>query len=178
MKAKNVCSVRRGVSVLAGVAGLGLAISAAYAAEPTKAQLDFFESKVRPVLADNCYQCHSTKGEKVKGGLLLDSREGLLKGGDSGPAIISGDPEKSLLIKAVRYADPDLQMPPKGKKLSDQQIADLANWVRMGAPDPRIASAAQKEWKDPSAKHWAWQPVKKPAVPAVANADRVQTPVD
>ncbi len=175
MKAESIWSRRRGVSILAGVVSGVLVTSAA---EPTKAQLDFFESKVRPVLADNCYQCHSTKGEKVKGGLLLDSREGLLKGGDSGPALVSGDPEKSLLIKAIRYTDPDLQMPPKGKKLSDQQVADLANWVRMGAPDPRIASAAQKEWKDPSAKHWAWQPVKKPAVPAVATAAWVQTPVD
>ncbi|HTD67277.1 MAG TPA: PSD1 and planctomycete cytochrome C domain-containing protein, partial [Candidatus Limnocylindria bacterium] len=143
-----------------------------------KAQLDFFESKIRPVLANNCYKCHSTKAEKVKGGLLLDSREALLKGGDSGEAIVAGDPEKSLLIKAVRYSDPDLQMPPKGEKLSEQQVADLTAWIRMGAPDPRTASAAQKNWSDPNAKHWAWQPVKKPAVPTGADAGWVKTPLD
>ena len=151
---------------------------AARAAEPAKAQLDFFESKVRPVLADNCYKCHSAKAEKVKAGLLLDSREGVLKGGDSGPAIVPGDPEKSLLIKAIRYTDPDLQMPPKGDKLSEQQISDLVAWVKMGAPDPRLATDAQKNWKDPNAKHWAWQPVRKPAVPVVAEAAWCKTPVD
>src|SRR5436190_9762086 len=153
-------------------------VSTGLAAEPTKAQLDFFESKIRPVLANNCYKCHSTKAEKVKGGLLLDSRESLLKGGDSGPAIVPGNSEKSLLIKAVTYTDPDLQMPPKGDKLSDQQIADLMAWVRMGAPDPRVASATQKDWKDPNAKHWAWQPVKKPAVPEAKDASWAKTPVD
>src|SRR5688500_18783253 len=95
------------------------------AADLSKAQLDFFENKVRPVLANSCYQCHSTKAEKVKGGLLLDSREALLKGGDSGAAIVPGSPDSSLLIKAVRYTEPDLQMPPKGDKLTEQQINDL-----------------------------------------------------
>ena len=160
------------------VAVVFVSVSGAIAAEPTKAQLDFFESKIRPVLANHCYKCHSTTGEKVKGGLLLDSREALLKGGDSGPAIVPGNPEKSLLIKAVRYTDQELQMPPKGEKLSDQQIADLTAWVRMGAPDPRVATAAQKDWKDPNAKHWAWQPVKKPSVPEVKDAAWSKTPVD
>ena len=105
------------------------------AADLTPAQTDFFENKIRPVLADNCYKCHSTQAEKVKGGLLLDSRDGLLKGGDTGVAIVPGNPEASLLIKAVRYTDPDLQMP-KNKKLDDDQIADLVAWVKMGAPDP------------------------------------------
>lgn len=150
----------------------------ARAAEPTKAQIDFFESKVRPVLADNCYKCHSAKAEKVKAGLLLDSREGVLKGGDSGPAIVPGNPDQSLLIKAIRYSDPDLQMPPKGDKLSDQQVSDLVSWVKMGAPDPRLATDAQRNWKDPNAKHWAWQPVKKPAVPFVSDASWCKTPVD
>ena len=157
---------------------LGCSLLVGHAAEPTKAQTDFFESRIRPVLAENCYKCHSTKSEKVKGGLLLDSREGVLKGGDTGAALVPGDPEKSLIIKAVRYTDPDLQMPPKDKKLSEQQVADLVTWVRMGAPDPRTATAAQKDWKDPSVKHWAWQPVKKPAVPTVKDTAWGQTPVD
>ena len=115
----------------------------AVAADLTPAQTDFFEKKIRPVLADNCYKCHSTQAEKVKGGLLLDSRDGLLKGGDTGVAIVPGNPEASLLIKAVRYTDPDLQMP-KNKKLDDDQIADLVAWVKMGAPDPRTATADQR----------------------------------
>src|SRR5688572_3500867 len=109
-------------SVFLLVAGLS-----AFAAEPvlTPEQTTFFESKIRPVLVDNCYKCHSQASEKVKGGLLLDSREGWQKGGDSGPAIVPGNAEKSLLVRAIRYADKDLQMPPNDKKLSDQQIIDL-----------------------------------------------------
>src|SRR6267378_676673 len=80
--------------------------------------VEFFEKKIRPLLVEHCYKCHGAQSEKVKGGLLLDTREGVLKGGDTGAAIVPGDPEKSLLIKAVRYTDPDLQMPPKDKKLS------------------------------------------------------------
>src|SRR5205807_1342090 len=83
------------------------------AAEPLPSAADFFESRVRPVLVQHCFQCHSTTAEKIKGGLLLDTREGMLKGGDSGPAIVPGHPEKSRLIEAVRYANPDTQMPPK-----------------------------------------------------------------
>src|SRR5437899_9417434 len=95
---------------------------------------EFFEKKIRPLLAENCYKCHSAQSEKLKGGLLLDSRDGVLKGGETGPAIIPGEPEKSLLIKAVRYTDKELQMPPKDKKLSDRQIADLRIWIQMGVP--------------------------------------------
>ena len=124
-----------------------LIFSKAAAADLTPAQSDFFESKIRPILADRCYKCHSTLAEKIKGGLQLDSREALLKGGDTGKAIVPGDPEASLLIKAVRYTDPDLQMP-KDKKLDDDQIADLVAWVKMGAPDPRSATADQRKWSD------------------------------
>ena len=76
------------------------------------------------MLAEHCYRCHSAKAEKVKAGLLVDSREGLLKGGDSGPVLVPGQPEQSRLIEAVRYASPDLQMPPR-RRLSDEQVADL-----------------------------------------------------
>ncbi len=151
---------------------------ACFAAAPTPAQTSFFENKIRPILADNCYKCHSQQSEKVKAGLLLDTRDGVLKGGESGAVIVPGDPEKSLLIKAVRYTDPDLQMPPKNKKLSDEQIADLESWVKMGAPDPRVATAAQKDWKDANYKHWAWQPIKDTTVPAVKDSSWCKTPVD
>ena len=147
------------------------------AADLTRAQLDFFENKIRPVLSDNCYKCHSTLAERVKGGLLLDSRDSLLKGGDSGAVIVPGNPDASLLIKAIRYTDPDLQMP-KDKKLPDDEIADLETWVKMGAPDPRVAATVQRNGKDNPTNHWAWQPVKAPAIPTVSDPDWCQTPVD
>jgi cytochrome c553 len=168
---------RAGVRVLLAALLLTTAHQS-YSADLTPSQLQFFENKIRPVLADHCYKCHSQQAEKVRGGLLLDTRDGMLKGGDSGPAIVPGDPEKSLLIKAVRYTDPDLQMPPKDKKLSDAQIADLEAWVKMGAPDPRLATAAQKAWVDPNKKHWAWQPLTKPGVPEVKDSAWAKTPVD
>ena len=109
--------------------------------EPSRADVEFFEKKIRPVLASNCYGCHSAQSRKPQGGLLLDSREGLLQGGGRGPAIVPGDPEKSLLIKAIRYTDEKLQMPPAGQ-LSPEQIADFEAWVKIGAPDPRVTPTA------------------------------------
>src|SRR5438477_11505884 len=98
------------------------------AAEPGRAQVEFFEKKVRPVLVEHCYSCHAAGAKKVRGGLLLDSRAALRKGGDSGPALVAGKPEESLLIKAILYGDPELKMPPKGK-LPAAVIADLEAWV-------------------------------------------------
>jgi mono/diheme cytochrome c family protein len=143
-----------------------------FAADPSSpAGIEFFERKIRPLLADHCYQCHSAKAEKLKGGLHLDSPEGLLKGGELGPAIIPGDPEKSLLIKAVRYSDPELQMPPKKEKLSDRQVADLAKWVELGAPWPALettkgspSTTAAGDFK--KSDWWAFQPVGRPPPPS------------
>ena len=124
---------------------------------------EFFEKKVRPIFVENCYKCHSKEAEKLKGGLLLDTREGVLKGGDNGPAIVPGQPEKSLLIKAVRYTNEDLQMPPKNKKLSAEQIADLETWVKIGAPDPRVPNPSLAKVAATKAQnHWAFKPVKRP----------------
>lgn len=100
------------------------------------AGIEFFEKKVRPVLVQHCYTCHSHAGGKMRGGLALDSRSGWEKGGDSGPVIIPGNPGKSLLIQAVRHAQPDLKMP--REKLSDAEIAVLTEWVQKGAADPRV----------------------------------------
>ena len=148
--------------------------------KPTPAQLEFFEKKIRPVLAGKCYECHSRES-KVKGGLQLDTRTALLSGGDSGPAINLGAPEKSLLIKAISGKDKDLAMPPKGEKLTSAQVADFEAWIKMGAPDPRIATgkALSKVLYDPEKvkTHWAYQPVTKPTVPA-AKDKWVQTPID
>src|SRR6266511_3181288 len=103
---------------------------------PTADQLEFFETKIRPLLVERCYECHSQGSNKVKGGLLLDTADGVIKGGETGPAIIPGDPDKSRLIVSVRYTDETLQMPPKAK-LAGDQIDALVAWVKMGAPDPR-----------------------------------------
>jgi len=156
--------------LLASVSIFGLCnqTQAAVVSKPTSSQTEFFENKIRPVLSKHCYKCHSAEATKLKGGLLLDTREGVLKGGDTGPAIVFGDPEKSLLIKAVRYTDPDLQMPPKGEKLSDAQVADLVAWVKMGAPDPRTGTAAAK--KVNPMDHWAFRPVVKPVVPVFSRS--------
>jgi hypothetical protein len=142
---------------------------------------DFFEQKIRPILSDNCYKCHSATSEKIKGGLLLDTREGLLKGGDTGPAIVAGNPEQSLLIKAVRYTDKDLQMPPGDKPLATDQINALETWVKMGAPDPRVGASAHsyKVDFDQARKHWAFQPIKEPAIPHPKDpANWARSPVD
>src|ERR1700722_3690889 len=159
---------------------LGALVNAAIAAADP-AGLEFFESKIRPVLVDNCYPCHSQQSAKDKGGLLLDSRDGLLKGGDTGPAIKPGDLEESLLIKAVRYTDDKLRMPPKNKKLSAEQIAALEAWVKMGAPVPRSAATgvgAVESIRENARAHWAFQPIHDPKVPIVKNKHFVRTPVD
>ncbi|MEP6672726.1 MAG: PSD1 and planctomycete cytochrome C domain-containing protein [Chthoniobacter sp.] len=122
----------------------------------------FFDAKVRPLLAQRCFECHS-HDKKIKGGLALDSRSGWEKGGDTGPAIVPGNPDESLLIKAIGHLDKDLAMPPK-KKLSDEEIATLSEWVKMGAPDPReivakiggMTPAEAKAW-------WAFQPLPAPS---------------
>ncbi len=147
------------------------------------AEADFFEKKVRPVLVDRCHSCHSAKAEKLKGGLRLDSREGALKGGDTGPVIVPGKPETSLLVEAIGYTNVDLRMPPKGR-LSEAQVADLTEWVRRGAPWPKEAAAAEAPKKPPfdlarrKAEHWAWQPLKAPAPPAVKDASWGRHPID
>jgi hypothetical protein len=144
----------------------------------TPAQDDFFENKVRPVLVKNCYPCHSQQAPKIKGGLWLDTRDGWRKGGSSGPAIVPGDPESSLLIKAVRYTDPDLQMPPNNKKLTPVEVANLVAWVKMGAPDPRAATGTNQYATILAKDHWAFKPIKNPPVPDVHDTNWIKTPVD
>jgi len=133
--------------------------------------IEFFEKKIRPILSDRCYKCHS--GEKVKAELWLDSRDALLKGGESGPAVVPGDPEKSLLIHAIRHGDDDLDMPPKQADwLSTEQIRDFESWVRMGAPDPRTTNGTPPPQKAAinfveARKFWSYRPIIDPAVPEV-----------
>jgi hypothetical protein len=128
-----------------------------------QSDLDFFEKKVRPILVERCHECHSAGAKKLKGGLYLDSRAGLLKGGDTGPAIVPGDAQKSLLVKALRWTDPDLSMPPK-KKLSGEEIATFEEWIQKGAPWPGEAARAASRKQvgltlEEGRKFWAYRPV-------------------
>jgi hypothetical protein len=135
---------------------------------PTKEGLDFFEKKIRPVLVHNCYECHSGDPKKAKANLLLDTHDGLRKGGDSGAVIAPGHPDNSLLIEAIRYEG--LEMPPKGK-LPDEVIEDFVQWVEMGAPDPRIGKAAKPRNKidfGEARKFWAFQHPKASPAPSIA----------
>ncbi len=147
---------------------------------PDAAGIEFFESKIRPIFVENCYKCHSVEGGKSKGSLHLDTKDSVLKGGDSGPALVPGDPEKSLLIKAVRYADKDLQMPPKGNKLPPEQIVALEEWIKMGAPDPRVAAGAVNAGgiAAKTKAHWAFKPVTNSPIPVVKDKRWVNTPID
>jgi hypothetical protein len=153
------------------------------AAPPDAAEREFFEQQIRPLLAKRCYECHSTAAKKRQGGLVLDSREGMLKGGSSGPAIVPGDPQHSLLIQAVHYDG--LEMPPKKKgKLSQREIAALERWVRRGAPDPRsetTAAPSHSSWDQALQQRrqwWSLRPVHNPALPAVRNSPWCSDPVD
>jgi hypothetical protein len=152
-------------------------------AAPTPANspgVEFFESKVRPVLIDHCYKCHSHQSAKVRGGFMLDTSADLLKGGDSGPAIVPHHPEKSLLVKAISYTDSDLQMPPKDQKLPDDQIASLRAWIKMGAPDPRTGqtNTFSKSF-EAARRHWAFQPITEPPLPNIRKRKGwIKTPLD
>lgn len=142
---------------------------------------DFFETKIRPVLVKHCYECHSVEAGKSKGGLQLDTREGIRTGGENGPAVVPGDLEKSLLIQAIRWHDEDTGMPPekKGGKLPDAVIADIEAWVKSGAPDPREGKAAAKKYDGMSAKDWwAYQPLTNPEVPTTKNTTWAKTDID
>ncbi|MCH8047876.1 MAG: DUF1549 domain-containing protein, partial [Planctomycetes bacterium] len=156
------------------------------AAEPVTfaddADVDFFEKSVRPLLVKHCYECHSKQAEEVEGGLLLDSRDGWQRGGDSGPAIVPGKPDESLLLTAIGYDDPELQMPPE-KQLADAEIAVLRRWIERGAVDPRDSEKTVKPRRgkiDIAAgrKFWAFIPPRDPPAPKVKNDVWPASPLD
>ena len=127
----------------------------------TPADLDFFEKRVQPLLVQRCFECHSAKAEKLKGGLLLDSREAILNGGDSGPAAVVGDVEKSLIVQAIRYDNENVQMSTAGK-LPEAEVTVLTEWVRRGFPFPATnATKAIRRVIDVAEgkKHWAFRPL-------------------
>jgi hypothetical protein len=142
------------------------------AAGATEEGTEFFERQVRPILAQRCYECHSA-GKKIKGGLALDTPEGVAKGGELGVVVRPGKPNESLLIKAVRYADEDLQMPPK-HRLESKEITILEKWVTIGAPYPPNISRNPAR----ASEHWAFQPVREYAVPRTTNARWAANDID
>ena len=133
-------------------------------------EIEFFEAKVRPLLVEHCYDCHSTDAAKLRAGLYVDSREGMIKGGDNGPAVVVRKPDESLLIEAVRYKS--YEMPPD-QKLQDEDIDILVKWVEKGLPWPKVATSPGHlvveqdiDWAKARESHWAWRPVQRPEVPA------------
>jgi hypothetical protein len=140
------------------------------AADAQRQGIEFFERKIRPVLVKHCYDCHSAGAKKLQAGLLLDTREGIRRGGDSGPAVLPGKPEDSSILSALRGES--VEMPPTGK-LPDEVIADFEKWIKMGAPDPREGQAGPAKYQidlEQGRKFWAFQPPRKHEPPAVKGA--------
>lgn len=173
---------RRGLSGRIGLCILaGAAVTAA--AEPTPEALDFFESHVRPVLADRCFKCHGAETQKA--GLRLDSRSAMIAGGEGGPVLLEGDQGTASRLLAVIQYDGDTKMPPDAK-LPQEQIDALTQWVQMGSPWPAGGDVLETNkgltWEERVAaartSHWSYQPVQNPSLPAVADTDWVQTPID
>jgi len=167
---------RIGWSFPLGAALVAGGFAAPAAVVPTPGQFDFFEQRIRPPLVNECYECHGTK--KQKGGLRVDSRDGLLKGGDSGPALIAGDAKKSLLLRAIKHEKADPQMPKDRPQLAASVIADFVTWVNSGAPDPRDqpptdTTRSEMTWEtkvNASKDWWSFKPVQNPTVPGVQKA--------
>jgi hypothetical protein len=171
-----MCSLRAVLTLI--LFSLPASLLAADASIPAPAQLEFFESKIRPLLIDHCYECHSADAKIPKGGFLLDTRDGIRRGGDSkNAAVVPGDALRSGLIEAVRWTNPQFQMPPK-RKLSDQQIADLVAWINMGAPDPREAKATSDKPGLPNKDFWSFKSPVEPSLPETKSAGWERTPVD
>jgi hypothetical protein len=170
-------SVRRDVFLPLLAAATVTSVAAAQAKPWTPEQEAFFEQKIRPLLIERCQKCHG-QADKPKGGLRLDTRAGWQKGGDRGPAIVPGDVEASRLIRAVRYQDDDLKMPPGGR-LSEREIALLEEWVLKGAPDPRDGSpVVAAGGGEIGHRHWAYQPLRAVSAPLVKEASWPRNEVD
>jgi hypothetical protein len=172
-----------GIEIWSGLGPVPDPMHSQLVAKPTEEQLAFFESKIRPLLVDQCYSCHSQEADEPGGNLLLDSRAGILQGGLTDVLIVPSDPDNSLLIKAIKHTSPDLKMPPDSR-LEPAQIADLEAWVRMGAPDPRtentvaaVASRSDIDW-DKARDFWSLRPLVQPEVPPVSDVRWPSNPID
>ncbi len=166
------------------VPGAALLLAAYCSAQPSPAPsaegIAYFEKNIRPLLAANCYACHSSKLASPMSGLALDSKAGMLRGGKSGlPAVVPGKPDDSLIVTAVKHTSA-LSMPP-GKTLDPAEIDALVEWIRMGAPDPRTETAppptSSYDWEK-ARRHWSFQPVRDPAPPEITAAEWGHSPID
>jgi hypothetical protein len=160
---------------------IALALPAVAEDGPPREHIEFFEKHVRPVLAEHCYACHSAQAKRLEAGLRLDSREGVLQGGDSGAAATPGKPDESLLVEAVRYES--FEMPPRNK-LPKDQIDALVRWIAMGAPWPAEKAPGPRvtqetfDWRQRKAQHWSWEPIRDADPPAVRRGDWASNAID
>jgi cytochrome c553 len=168
-------------SLLRPVPTLGDEEVASEAQTASSADIEYFEKKVRPLLATHCYSCHSKDAKTIHGGLRLDTATALFEGGDSGAAVVPGKPDESLFISAIQHdADADIQMPPKGK-LPDDVIAELTNWVSRGAPFPKVDDGESRKTEIDFAaarQFWSFRTAERRAVPATQNSQWPKRPVD
>ena len=172
-----------GIEIWSGYGVVPDPFTSQFVAIPNDEQLAFFESKIRPLLVEHCYECHSNNADEPGGNLLLDSRAGVVRGGLTQPLLVPGDPDNSFLMKVVSHTNPDLKMPP-GAKLANEQIADLATWIRMKAPDPRfedtvatLKAKSEIDW-DKARDFWSLKSVSHPRLPTVAEAAWPTSPID
>ena len=183
IKAASFCSPRRaawwrGVALRSTFLFTALSCSVSASGDLDDSDAAFFESKIRPVLVEHCYRCHAANAKVIRGGLLLDTRDGMRRGGDSGPAVTPGNPVESLLLDAIRYDS--FEMPPD-RRLSDSVIADFVRWIRIGAPDPRDGPAGPPPRNvdiETGRQFWAFQPPRKIAVAPVKDSAWPRTEVD
>lgn len=172
-----------GIEIWSGRGRLPMIVPSGFVQEPTPDQLAFFENTIRPLLVDRCYECHSADSDELGGELLLDSRKGMIAGGASGVSVVAGDPEQSMLMRAIRYTDSHLRMPPDGK-LPQDEIEALASWISMGLPDPRLEDTIETyrertaiDW-EAARDFWSLRPIVKPPLPVVKLRDWPKTAID
>jgi len=173
---RSFCTLRFALNTLAAVSFFAVSLfqygQVAQAQSSDQSEADptgiaFFETNIRPVLVNHCYECHS--GETQESGLRLDTRRGMRMGGDRGSSISVGKPERSLLLTALSHLDPELSMPPGGERLSEEVLSNFAVWIKMGAPDPRDGEVTED--RSPGAtEHWAYQPLVESPLPKVKDA--------
>ncbi|MGE0757061.1 MAG: c-type cytochrome domain-containing protein, partial [Pirellulaceae bacterium] len=166
-----------GRGVAATCLGLAVWLSRSVAAEPMDAGLEFYRARIEPVLVAHCYECHSARAETPEGGLRVDRPDLLRAGGDSGRAVVPGQAAASLLLQAIRH-DNGLEMPPDKPRLPDTVLRDFEQWISSGAPLPPAPVSEVLSRHDPRGAHWAFQPIRRPAIPAVRAAEWIASPVD
>ncbi len=176
--AVRLCRVLTRLGILAFSLSPGFLSADSPTAKQSQAELDFFESKIRPVLIEHCYSCHSAEAEEVEGGLLLDTRAGIRRGGESGPTVVPSKPTESLLVSAIRYES--FEMPPE-QKLPPNVVKDFEQWIAHGAIDPRDGDAVTRDAGidlEEGRKFWAFQPPRAQSPPAVSDQSWPQTEID